>query len=764
MANQPPVDPKTLASWEDAFQYPLPVVRKLEQQLRKNIDENRSKLRSLVGTSYRDLLGTAERIIEMDGQIQQAETYMSDIGRKCNARALERIADNHARMKSARAGQEGQQRRNRVVAQTKVLQNSLAVTARLMRSGGDALLAAKLLVLARLLHKGLAEGPEEAPAVLEDLRRKLGQMRKRLLGYISRSLVKANVATETTVRALCAYSLISSSAPKDVLRYFMQVRFEQLEVKAESPSEASLLEMLDLYSQTLLDTKELFPRRFADALSQLSKSALIRDESVQSVYELSLDIYEQWIADDVRNFHPWVRHDQLSSAEVGGALASWTKQAQSCLLQALKHALANQSDAHAVLATRQQLLSKYLSLSAKLRNEQHSRAVDDLRTAFLDKLEELADKAAKMSELTIDTQQSGRESFVPRVWDLATEDLDLKGGAAHFRHAVMDRQHGRSTYSESITKTLDDWTSDLQRFAEAIATMRLLKWDDDLDLDLDDLTDSESLQVTLSKQDPQQLELRLHKATAASLQRAYGEVEKLAESVSNPALLMRVLRDVDQRRRTLGDVLEKIDDKSHASEAFITSMQRQLATDVCEASLGKYKASRTRAVVALWDGSPALPVQPSPAAYRLVKDLHRQMSDVGDDLWSPNAVQVLKDVVAERLGDQLSSMLIDERLAEDLSNGHADAAEDKNASSPAESTSEDETRNRLVQTLFDLLYLQRVFTAAGAQNEKLEPVAEDLRKRVDLGDAANERLSKSAVEYWRRTYLLFGLLAAAGQS
>jgi hypothetical protein len=40
---------RTLQTWEDAFQYPIPVVRKLEQQLRVNADENREKLRSLVG-------------------------------------------------------------------------------------------------------------------------------------------------------------------------------------------------------------------------------------------------------------------------------------------------------------------------------------------------------------------------------------------------------------------------------------------------------------------------------------------------------------------------------------------------------------------------------------------------------------------------------------------------------------------------------------------------------------------------------------------
>jgi hypothetical protein len=42
-------DPRAFQSWEDAFQYPIPTVRKLEQQLRANADDNREKLRSLVG-------------------------------------------------------------------------------------------------------------------------------------------------------------------------------------------------------------------------------------------------------------------------------------------------------------------------------------------------------------------------------------------------------------------------------------------------------------------------------------------------------------------------------------------------------------------------------------------------------------------------------------------------------------------------------------------------------------------------------------------
>lgn len=48
MAVQAP-EPKTLKSWEEAFQYPIPVVRRMEQQLRSDLIANGEKLRTLVG-------------------------------------------------------------------------------------------------------------------------------------------------------------------------------------------------------------------------------------------------------------------------------------------------------------------------------------------------------------------------------------------------------------------------------------------------------------------------------------------------------------------------------------------------------------------------------------------------------------------------------------------------------------------------------------------------------------------------------------------
>lgn len=54
-------DPKTFKSWEEAFQYPVPAVRGMERQLRRDIESNREKLRNLVG--YRPLAHAAQSLL-----------------------------------------------------------------------------------------------------------------------------------------------------------------------------------------------------------------------------------------------------------------------------------------------------------------------------------------------------------------------------------------------------------------------------------------------------------------------------------------------------------------------------------------------------------------------------------------------------------------------------------------------------------------------------------------------------------------------------
>lgn len=768
MANQVP-DPRTLNSWEDAFQYPLPVVRKLEQQLRKNIDENRQKLRSLVGASYRDLLGTAERIIEMDDQMQTVEGHLGDIGRKCNARALERASESHARMMKTMDARETD--KHGTMAQTKVLQHSLSVASRTIKAGGDALLVAKLLVLARLLHKSVAESTNP-PAILDNLRRKLGILRKKLLLHVERALVKPNSERTLLANTLCAYSLVSSSTPKDVLRHFLQARLEQPDARSDTPSETTVLRMIDVYKHTLLDTRALFPRLFAEALSQLSNVPLLQDKQVSLLYELNLDIYSTWIADDIRSFTPWVRHEQLVASEVSEGLASWSKEAQASMLSAVRDCVRLESDASVLLDIRKKVLSQNMSLGITFRDGRQGEAIIDLRNAFIDRLKELANDCARSARSCLDVLDQPNQNATPHrasdLWSLALDDLELSGGAVQLRQTVLDRRNGQDATVRACVNKLDLWMSDLDSFWSLTQRMRTTRWDDELDIDFDDISNGVSAQDELSKGDSEQLQATFRGATSEALHQIYKRIKTNSVDNHQAVLFIRLSRAIEQRRLSIADRYGLPTDDLVNSE-MMTTMHHGIAEAVSEAPLEQYATSvngRFRAVVALWDDSPVLPIQPSPATFRFLTSLHKAMSEAGNDLWSPGAVEVLSTHLSERLAIVLSDSLSGTSGEEPaLTNGHhaaeGHASNGVNEESGGEEPMHTDKRNKMLQKLFDALYLDRIASnpTLQAANRGLPRFVSTVKGNLELDDASNERLRKSANEYWKKTYSLFGLLA-----
>lgn len=759
-AGQPP-DPRTFDTWEDAFQYPVPVVRKLEQQLRKNIDENKQKLRSLVGASYRDLLGTAEKIIEMDEQMQTAESHMVDIGRRCNARTLERVAENHVRMRKRRDLRELD--KYRAVAQTKVLQNALNVTARLIKRGGDALQATKLLVLGRLLHKSVSEGPDP-PAVLDELRARLDILRRKLLSYIDRALTASSREQGGMTTALCAYALLTSSSPREVLRHFLQLRLGQLQAVPSPATTDELLAMLDSFSTTLSDCRDLFPRRFADALSLFSKAPLVQDSQVLSTFQLNLDVYSSWVADDVRTFIPWVRHDHLTTSEVADALRSWTQQAQECILGGLKKSLSIQDNAHELLSTRHQVLSKYLATGARIKDDNHVGAIDGVRKAFLERFHDLIANAAACPDLGLSTTTNvSRESQSRSLWGLGSGDLDLSSGTGSFRKSILDIHQGRDDSLRHQIELLDGWMAKLTDSREVTQKMRSEKWAEDFDFDVDDLSEKPLL-VVFSKRDPESLLERLRISSTSALNELYRSIEQASKSPGRASFLIRLLREVDQRRRSLKEVFD-LSESSSLSPEVLRSLHQEIAehvaTKAIDTLIPRHKKQARRAIP-LWDGVPPLPVQPSPATFRFLVELSRAMSEAGNDLWGPASVEALKSVLAERLPARLNAPDDDHEHDEPLTKGHAEKGNtEEERQVNGERRASHPEKDDLSQDLFDALYLQRILTTSKqAPDSALQTRINTLNQQLDLADASYERMRRSANDYWKRTYLLFGLLAS----
>ncbi|KAK5010752.1 hypothetical protein LTR28_007999 [Elasticomyces elasticus] len=770
MAAQAP-DPRNFASSDDAFVYPIPVVRRLEQQLRNNIAENQEKLRSLVGASYRDLLGTADRIIEMDSQMHVAEVHLATIGRRCNTRTFEKIAANHAKMAQTR-GWEAAERRA-IASQLKVLQSCIDFVTRTVRGGGSSLLGAKVLVVARLLHKSLSQMPNPPP-LLDGFKHNIAAIRRKLLSHVDHELVKSGSSIPEIVETMCAFSLVTSSAPTDVLKHFLNARTKALKNVCTLTADSSVLNAIHLMVQTLKDSQSAFPKRLHDSLAQLKKSRLLADLQVLATPELGLDIHERWLSPEVRNFTPWPRHDDLDASSTAKILRTWVTTAQLSITTALTERLQKVSLARQVVEIRKHALMHTLNVARGAPCLDLMDFVRELSFCFITRTKDIASESANsLSEIaasirTAMTNSSSRTLQVgDSLWDLADQSVDLDDGAKAYRQVIIHRAMGKAQTLLGVDKALDVWSQTLEEFHTLLKSIKDTRWDDAIDLD-DDL-ELESPQTVLNEDDTAELQSHLEEVSTAALARFETDVGTIVMDVREQPdpgpramFLLRVLREVRQRASVSSKPIGHMQ---------IPSLHAILASHILLQPLADYQVSLERSQRSprvsariLWEGTPPLPTQPSATTFKLLYALSKAMGEAGADLWSPVAADVLKAELWERVSKVLLNVVSGDG-EKPMTNGHReDAADDTDGSGKGESDHPDPAslirKEKLIQVLFDLLYLQCI-AVPQAQNEgaaQPDLVFRDVKKRADLEDSDYERLRKSAGEYWKRTYLLFGLL------
>ncbi|KAH7411607.1 hypothetical protein DE146DRAFT_242987 [Phaeosphaeria sp. MPI-PUGE-AT-0046c] len=783
-------DPRTFTSWEDAFQYPVPVVRKLEQQLRNNADDNREKLRSLVGTSYRRLLDTAETIIDMEVRMEQVESKLARVGQSCNPRGLDRIFSNTVKMETQTRSRDGE--RYALASQLSVLRNAPTVMTRLMKGDGSHLLIAKVLVIARLLHKALMQNKNKPP-IVDQLWVKLLSMRRRLLRRIDQRLASATGEITSLVESMCAFALATSSAPSDVLQHFHKVRMDKMvgELKRGGDELAKHgISALKLCIQTCLDTQTIFPRRLAEALTKLKAHPLVQDPHVRGLFELNLDVHTRWIGDEARDYTPWPRHDELQRSEAEKILHKWSKDAIAAFLKGIKKAIEGEDRLKEVANLRSELIETWILSGSRMAGVKSVNVLDDLRDTMNEKLESIVRARTQrlawvVSELT--TQVDNLSSDMPKLslWETSSSS-DLSNGAHHFKSTILDTYQGRDDHVNSLTSAFDKWMESLLEVKGIVKSMKEARWDDMFADDVDDDSDDDlgdSKQTLLSDDDPRLLEEVTQEALQEALENLGKSFSELVSSstgstthlsVHKAVFILRVVREIGDRIPRL-----KLQEKSTAlaspfSTVSLDSLYQVLGAHVVapttqelDASLSTTSKTKSNNHI-LWEGNPPLPSQPSPSAFRFLRQLNKRMAALGSDLWVSACAAALKEKAAGGVREIIEKHVVTikaddttERKDNDKEgdepddevaavNGDTKPAGDDDVSSDMRETQQ----RRLKQLIFDALYIQR-FVAAGDGNDDWTKTTE----MSDLDDAAAARLKKSAGDYAKKTYLLFALLA-----
>ncbi|KAL1970298.1 hypothetical protein VTN77DRAFT_5458 [Rasamsonia byssochlamydoides] len=777
MASDTP-DPQNLKSWKEAFQYQIPTVRRLEQELRRDIASNKEKLRALVGARYRDLLGTAETIVEMNVEIQDVEGKLTGIGRRCNKNLIDKKSTHLNRLKHDAAGSDAKDRA--LAAQLALLHRCTSSISRLLRKQGSLLLVSKLLVISRLLHKTLSQDPN-APPFLEALWTQLVSLRKTILRRIDRRLGSANSTAEDIIESMAAFCLATSMSSADVIRHFHQVRLEVIgkQLEQSDSSGENISKTLNLYIRTLQSTKILFSRRLSDALGKLQARPLLTDADIRNLHDLDIDVFERWVATDVRNFTPWIKLSDVSRSEAEKSIKNWSKQAFERFTKGCQESLKDRTDFADVISLRKKVLDIWLAAAPATPTHSSLSVLEGIRNVFNGQLTAILQSQAKRLESIgqevasiISNWENEDHGHAQSLWNTSLTSMDYSSGAGSFKQAVVDTLLGHDAKISAVLKAYHSWLVTIQHSKTLIEDLRQAKWEDNLDEDEGEDMTVDPVAV-LNDDDPHFLFQEQRSAVTqalVNLQSSFGsttEVFGLSNRSDKAAFLLRLIRDL---RREIPTDLFQDEDLDFAGEV-VPGLQDILATDVVTrvAPLKILQPSRTAARHlpgrTLWEGDPELPVQPLPSTFQFLRRLTETMEEFGPDLWNPSSVRVVKEKLNRTISDSFMTALEelkDSSHSNDKEVVNSEAAEDgseQNQSKPDNSASSD-SRDWKIQLLFDAFYLRDALSVEIGDAPNLNTVIEKLQDEIEKSNEIIEALQKAAHEYWKRTELLFGLLAA----
>ncbi|KAG9253868.1 uncharacterized protein F5Z01DRAFT_132727 [Emericellopsis atlantica] len=772
-------DPSTLTSSADIFTstHTLPQIRTTHRSILNAVDDKAQRLRTQVGSSYRELLGTADTIVRMRDDNETVQELLSHMGAQCGRGIVGGKVSGLATFVRKEAHNQEEERLVRV----SMLNACAMVVERVLKGGGGLedsvsrgerlVLAAKVLVLSRLLLKSLGDvtGNPGMHHDIEALKKSFGALRRRLLRHIEKVLgrVTQDSDREDVTMALCAYSLATSSGARDAVRHFLHVRGEAMAaaVDADNPTSGDrsehVMQSLRLYTRTLLDVQAVVSAKLSQALQGLKAKPLLADPALKQLHGLRLDLYERWCGEEIQYFTPFIRHDDLDRTIARDTLAKWADKGGQVLLTGLKAALSSMHEFKSVMELRTNLLQLWIREGGKARGFDPSEMQDDFREVINGRMLAVLESKVKKLNLvgsevraTLETWQDGFTDKNRGLWEEEGYDTALQQGAAPFVAEVVARVYGRNDAVSKASNCYKSWFHVIDDVKQVVESLTKQRWDNDFD-EVEDEETIEARQQALSRDDPLMLQTKLDSTFDKSFEELEIQLkslwtEKAPQSNRGPVAMyfLRVLRDI---RRQLPD---RPATKSFGL-AMVPPLHQEISIHVVTAPLRQFaEAGLSERLVAgrpLWEGEPPIPNQPSPALFQFLRNLSTDMGSAGMDLWSPAAVKVIK----QHLDEKLSQCWKDELATVEKEDSSQDEQQDEKETDTEEGKS-DAKRELLIQWLFDVSYAR---TCLGSDCEAMKDLEEAVFKATGLEEQSRTRISKGADAFWQRTSLLFGLLA-----
>lgn len=671
-------------------------------------------------------------------------------------------------------------------AQLAVFRGCSEALVKILRGEGSVLLAAKVLVISRVLHNKLSLG-SKCLSYVDAIRIRLASLRRKLLLRIDGIFQRLEMTEEALIGAMCAFSLATSSSPTDVLRHYHHIRLEALSKQAQDGKSVAvtLLQSLQYVIQTLKDTKAYIPGKLVQALQTLKSTPTFQSQDLHSLIELNLDVHERWIDEDIKIFVPYIPDVELKTAEAGRAAKDWAKQAFMSFSTILKAQLKSITDAAVITRLRKQILWSWLSTPQRSLGVDTSDVLEGLHGIFLSQITRLIwsqtkslQKTIKAIEITLDNWRA-QSSNISTLWASSISGMEMSHGGKALTELVLARFAGRNKDLEAFSIEYKAWFRGIINLEAMIKEIRETKWDDAVDDIEDDDDVLNDKQILLSEDDARSLQDELHDALQSSFTSLQDSMERFTSELDGPnrgakaAYLLRVWRDVRD------ELPVSYRDPSVGVKSVLV-LQEMMAGLAINPSLSASETLNMRlpnnaqlVSRSLWEGTPELPILPSSWVFRLLHDLIHSMTTLGSDIWDRQTTNILKKQLRAGLALYFTISLTSESSHNggriegttesrqqpevnetDLTNGEV--------GSDNATTMKEENQDNRIQGLFDILYLN----VATVQKPKTGQSKEDemdgaimvAEGRIDLDETCIRRIRRNAEEYWKRSSLLFALM------
>lgn len=632
------VQPET---WQETLEkQSIADARAFEKQLRASALRDREKLRTLVGNNYRDLLRTAEQIVELDEQVHNTELRISKLSQACQPSQEQHVPDG--------------------LSQTVQTASQLKLADQMIRCASKAtkersvVLAARLLVITRLLlqYLGQCEGVERS---LQWLQNRHKTLRQHLLASIDKLLARPVSKSGDIFRAIVAYCLITSSSTTDAVEHFQVLRTQKIssvQIGSNGQSREAAEQVIAAKCQYLINSvatiKSVSGRELGTLLDKMQKQPLLDDESLSDLKILHLDIDHHMVPKDILSFTPYFKKTLPSVLEIHTISKSWVKQNFEHVLADIEKAV-QRVGLGGILRLRNRVLEILLPVFF---TSYFAPVVEALRDRVSNRVTQiLSTSASSIVSFADDLEQPTTHNLQESLWNSGIVKQVKSQSSDRFVKQICLKRLGTGDFLVSRLRQLRKWSAMRTKICEQLEGLSRIRWQDKIE-EYDD--DDEELALAtvalLAKTDPRRYCDEHDQALSDSAGQAAGRLCQVSEELlksdtssaktQNTTALLRLCREV---RLAIGDVIAP--SKMTELETCIASLQKAFVQSISTELFAKVdeRSGLNSHIFSAED-------LPSPLTIAILKELCEMMHHRGGlDLWTPMPRQELCHVILEHI-------------------------------------------------------------------------------------------------------------------